>query len=386
MDKAAKMAKDLVSNREVRNPLATPPSETDVPLPSSIPLREISRSANHLVEHLTSKLQAKTSGDMQSLKSSPSLRGPPIPRIGGDAVGQPRKADAKPVRGEPYVEIEIKPEPINAASSTFTATPTPISLMTKSRPQVVSATPSSSTRGTKRGATRLPIPKMDAGRERPVNARLTTPSEPLERTGSVTSVASSVSEASRPARKRQAYDFPASSPLGKTGLSSPPPSRESSPMVADNVDMETKPLPNPPSRIPITPSRSMSRLRKIPDNVPRVGIETCGPVLADISTLPAQSTMHRNTRRSLIPSMRSILPRDKTAFKALPSLNEVAERGEDRKRTFTPPRMFGLGHRSAGKPRLWPVLLTDICSLTSSSGDLDSSSACRSRSPRMPRF
>lgn len=356
MDQAAKLAKDLVHEQKPRNPLATPPAEPRTPIPLTTPLTEIIPPDNRIIDRLTSKLQSKTSGGLRSRQSSPDLCAPPAQLKGGDAVGQPRKGAVRFVRGEPH--IEIKPEPVNiriGAPSPVPLVAVPASQTSSSRTSTLSSpVTSASTRGVKRGATRLPIPIMTAERQSPPPAapRLAVPMQNLHRSSSTSSLGSATSDATRPARKRPAYGLPASSPLSRTGLSSPPPSRESSLELVLDDDMEVRPLP--PSRIPVVPSKPTSKSRKTPSNVPLVGVEnTCLDRTQPITVSKTTPSSYLETRRSLLPSMRSIVPRERAVPNALPSVTEMKTRSEVRKKTFTPPRMFGLGHRSADECEIW---------------------------------
>ena len=321
------------------NPLATPPAEPDTPPLPVTPLADVVHHDTLIVDKLTAKLQSATSGQLRQRRDGPVLREIGVPLKGGDAAGQPRKGDPRQVETEPYIEMSAiqKMDPKTNITQPFAiAEPAPQSTAT---PQSLSTAASTSTRGIKRAATRLPIPDMTRNQPQSTGIpRLAVPI-PLHRTSSTSSVASSVSEIHRPPRKRTAYKTSASSPLSRNGLSSPPTSRESSPAEDDDTIMGTSPVEG--SKIPVSPLRLTKQFRKIPADVPPVDIEEKPlPAVPGKGALRA-SPGHAETRRSILPAMRSMIPRSKAAASILPSV-KGADGREMREKAITPSRRFGL--------------------------------------------
>lgn len=325
IDNLAKMKIDDMEVDSV-NPLATPPAEIDMPLPLSSPLTVTPRQ-RIVLEDLTEKLQSKTSSN--SLSSRSQTTGPNAPLIpkGGDAVGQPRKSMSgrhqsvtAPIDVE-TVEVLIRPaSPVQQSVLPVRASSIPRALQ-------VDPAQNSSTRGVKRGAGRSPLPRQMIPERVSFSAttRLAVPPSNLHRSSSATSVASSsASGIGGPARKRPAYDN-ASSPHGRTGLSSPPISRETTP--ANDVAAT-------PSRIP-SMTRVANKLRR--KVTPGTETHSTPPPSAALTSPPSAYT---EPKRSLLPIRGTVLPKDKTFPQALPSLDETAEKAS-RRRGLTPPRWGG---------------------------------------------
>lgn len=166
---------------------------------------------------------------------------------GGDAPCQPRK-------GRTLVEVTPEPEenlpPMRSRSSTPKRTTT----------QSIPPSPSSdrgegSVRGIKRGSGRTPVssPQPVRGQAPPPAStpRLAeTQAGRLVRSTSSASCSSSVSELDQRATKRRNGD----SPLAKSGLSSPPPSRDTTP--ADDLPPAPTTFPIEESEEPTTPPAS----------------------------------------------------------------------------------------------------------------------------------
>lgn len=208
-------------NLHPANPLATPPS-VYVPMLSRLALPPSFSKPQHV--------------PLQSLSHPSSSSSPKR----GDAVGQPRKTGPVPPT---HVEVQ-------------SPTPEPEDRLARNRQEYKESTSheqskgkEGSTRGTKRGATRkpIPIPPTDDGPTTPTRLGM----DILERSPSILSVTS--------ANDRPRKRMHGQSPLGppSPGLASPPPTRASSPDVPRPVTDEmvideqlSYTPPPPPSRIP----------------------------------------------------------------------------------------------------------------------------------------
>ena len=274
------------------NPLATPPMECDDPLLP--PVTECLSSEAEVADLLTSRLGQ----DTLAVELMPTPTEPVEPsHKGGDAVGQPRKAPARPIRGEEYnldvpmpeVEIRVKTaSPITAPEDTSGG--------------------SGSMRGIKRGATRLPISTSSSSSgatDGSSGLRLAIP-KALSRSGSNSSLASSMSANERPAKRR---GVPDSSPLSSrhtqsSGLSSPLSSRESSPADVPPPPAESR-IPRSPSRIPNklkrrvtpTPSTKADAGSYSPSIAPSSPPPTAIPRFDSMRAQQAHSTQSTNPRR-----------------------------------------------------------------------------------------
>lgn len=95
---------------------------------------------------------------------------------------------------------------------------------------------------------------------------------------------------------------------------------------------------------PTAPLRVANKLRRKIALTPPAEQPDKGSVL---STPPADSELSSpppstgSSQKSLIPSMRSVRPKERTLARPMPALDEVVER--TKRRTFTPPRVFGWG-------------------------------------------
>jgi len=257
------------------NPLATPPLEHDSLLPL-LPLQNITSHLNASIKEVIHDVSHSKNPLLRtpSRNSSPTSRREHLnPSKGGDAIGQPRKS---PVRSITQPSELRQPEPagslrmeklsqnsgnvgdIIVARTTTTMRnrssppPSPISPMDGAFPD--------STRGTKRGLTRRPLIHS--------SPNYVTPSSPsafptfkvhtaLQRSTSIVSMASvsSIERDERPSKRRTGQ----SSPLMQTGLSSPPPSRRSSPAIDDVLKEERDVIVPLPTRLP----SKLQRLRPL---------------------------------------------------------------------------------------------------------------------------
>ncbi|GFZ44538.1 hypothetical protein JCM24511_02261 [Saitozyma sp. JCM 24511] len=320
------------------NPLATPPLEPDALLPSSSPSL-LPGAVSTAVDQI----------DPQSRRERSF--GTPVPQNvspkRGDAVGQPRKTP-KTIRTEAYVEVDT-PEAMEIVVQP--ASPSPVShrvaglgIQRASRTPATEAEVSApeSMRGIKRGATRLPLPQSsqasqstqttpssfgqrDSSSSRaalavptPVLARRKQTSLSLSRSSSTASVAS---QNDRPTKRRS--PVPAlSSPLSNTGLSSPPPSRESSP-----ADMPIDESPINPSPLLRTP-RVPNKLQRKPSPSPAPRIDRSSPAAGVLSSPPPEAAPVSSavsvlaTASKVIPQ-RSFLPVRRSPMRQMPSVVPV---------------------------------------------------------------
>ncbi|WWC90188.1 uncharacterized protein L201_005121 [Kwoniella dendrophila CBS 6074] len=258
--------------KEPVNPLATPPTELNTLLPpTSFPLQDIAYAQNVIMHEATIKLSEHKHSPRSS---TPTIE---VSHKGGDAAGQPRKTPARPRLNQqrtPSPEREELPaivESSHAASSTQASTPG--SEAADSSAQITQSTPEAavvllpnstgSMRGTKRAAGRSAIQSLKSSSPR---VTLAVPSPTLSRCSSTASISSvSSSEQDQPPPKRRS---PTGSPLARNGLSSPPPSRESSPATEEttqermHIDGEPDCDHGPPSTPIMKQTRLTTRLRR----------------------------------------------------------------------------------------------------------------------------
>ncbi|KAK4685178.1 cell division cycle 14, partial [Tremellales sp. Uapishka_1] len=296
--------------REPVNPLATPPIEFDTPLPS--PPLQLAETGLQLPNR-------KTPSRMRTSVGTPGLRQPVSPSKGGDAAGQPRKSPSKPA--ESYVEIGTpEPETEHVAIVVDPASPSPtqdsfsfeddhlqsksIVLSSSQYEATSSSAPTSpaspsgfgSMRGTKRAATsRSPMqsrtPPLD-GDSSPARTTLKAPPLVHIRHSNTSSTSLAVSEEERPAKRRPRNESALSA---KSGLSSPPPSRESSPMDSEDVVTEVDALDTILHPAPVA-ARLSSKLRKLASSSPAA------------ESVPLPSSPSATLSKSSIPTRRSFLP------------------------------------------------------------------------------
>jgi hypothetical protein len=244
--------------REPVNPLATPPLE-NIHLPGLSPCTAPTvydvLLDNILHRSPSPKVGSRTSTPISASHLSASTKG-------GDAVGQPRKSPTR----SPIRAVEMRTEAARSVNITirppspridFTGTNSTISTMTTQTmssppPSPISPTEgafSHSMRGVKRGLARTPPSSSTGGLPTsPSSYNALRVHSALQRSTSSVSVASIVSSDrdERPAKRRTGQ----TSPLGKTGLSSPPPSRETSPVIEDVKIEERDTIAPLPTRIP----------------------------------------------------------------------------------------------------------------------------------------
>lgn len=160
----------------------------------------------------------------------------------GDAPCQPRK-------GRTIVEVTPEPEENMSPPRMSSRSSTPKRTVKSAVPSPSSERPDGSVRGIKRGSGRTPVPQATP---QPLRGQAPTTSQQpqlqsqqmqvqspagrLVRSTSSASCSSSVSELDQRATKRRNGD----SPLSKSGLSSPPPSRDTTP--ADDLPPSTFPI------------------------------------------------------------------------------------------------------------------------------------------------
>lgn len=310
---------------DIVNPLATPPAEIDIPLPITSPLLTATAQQRLALEDLTEKLQSKTSREALSNRSIPNLHQESAILVkGGDAVGQPRKSpsgghQSVPAIADPeHVEVHVRPaSPVQVSSLPVRSSSVPRS----------ESTATTASRGVKRAADRSSPPRSPQMPQRvscSPASQLVVPGFTLQRSGSTASVASSSgSDVGGPARKRPAYAAGASSPHGRTGLSSPPISRETSPAAEGDIST---------SRIP-----SMTRVaNKLRRKTTPISEGSASPPSSMRSTPPSSVT---EKRMSLLPTRRTVLPKEKMFPQTLPTLDETAERASaSRRKGLTPPK------------------------------------------------
>lgn len=183
------------------------------------------------------------------------------PTKAGDAAGQPRKGLNA---GDVPEDVDNEELRIAALREVKSDAPSP------------PPRPSESVRGIKRGSGRTPVRQTDPASP----PRTSENTHRLIRSSSNASCSSSVSELDQRATKRR----PGDGPLPKSGLSSPPPSRDATP-AADDLPSSSFPFPieeseegpnTPPpptvalvsGQAPPTPSTTAQRPRSL---IPRLG-------------------------------------------------------------------------------------------------------------------
>lgn len=209
-----------------------------------------------------------------------SLSRLPAQPKGGDAVGQPRKSPIRQSKSEVFIEGST-PEPVGifvepASPSPVGARNVEIHSVREKPDQFTSSAPPSpgtgTTRGTKRTSERLEIDRTsstDLVYTSSTHRRLEVPptAYPSSSRGGITSDLSKADE--RPAKRR----VTTSSSASQTGLSSPPPSRDSSPAVEETCSEK---MPSVPTLISTKFGRQKS---------PEATVEI--PSLSSIPALPA---------------------------------------------------------------------------------------------------
>ncbi|OCF41021.1 hypothetical protein I317_05132 [Kwoniella heveanensis CBS 569] len=316
------------------NPLATPPTEINPLLPANHSLSSSKRDHDLAAQEAIEKLEEARS---RSTERSASSAIKPVIK-GGDAVGQPRKTPARP-----QTRSTTRESPIVIAESSAQNTPTrPVmpqtsekTLRTQESAEVeitttvpVETASGGSLRGTKRAAGRSAMQALKAS---PPRVTLAVPVSSLTRCSSNASI-SSVSSADndpRPSKKRS----PTSSPLARTGLSSPPLSREGSPATPDNsaegdqmlVDeqlkqdggQEASSAPSTPVARPrrisnklrrrvISPSPSPALPVEIPSTPPPTSIPSTQEAVQALAGLATSPPVRSPPKRSFLPVRRNI--------------------------------------------------------------------------------
>ncbi|WVW81277.1 hypothetical protein I302_103268 [Kwoniella bestiolae CBS 10118] len=265
--------------KEPVNPLATPPTELTNLLPtSSHALQDAESAQNIILQEAAVKLSERKT---PTRSSTPTVK---VIHKGGDAAGQPRKSPARlnlqnsqhttssPGKEELAVILEPASPPIitdDASMDKSDPASDPI-METQStpEPEVIVPPSSGSMRGTKRAAGRSSIPSFKSS---PPRVTLAVPAPTLSRSSSSASMSSisSSDQDHRPPKRRS----PTGSPLARNGISSPPPSRESSPVPSssplgsDIAGKEERMMvdgePDPEERPPSTPkTRITNKLRR----------------------------------------------------------------------------------------------------------------------------
>ncbi|WWC97560.1 hypothetical protein V866_004444 [Kwoniella sp. B9012] len=325
--------------KEPVNPLATPPTELTNLLPApSHALQDAEHAQNIIFQEAAVKLSER--------KTSPRSSTPTTKVVykAGDAAGQPRKTPARlnlrnshhttssPAKDELSVILEPASPPIVTEDSPMEksepASEPVMETQCTPEPEINSVPPSTgSTRGTKRAAGRSSIPSFKSS---PPRVTLAVPAPTLSRSSSSASMSSisSSDQDHRPPKRRS----PTGSPLAKNGISSPPPSRESSPAPlpsspsshGDNENREERMMidgePDPEGRPPSTPkTRITNKLRRrvISPSSPSPPVDTP-------STTPP-------------PTSVSLLPPGETAINALSGLTSPPK-AHIPKRSFLPVR------------------------------------------------
>lgn len=224
---------------------------------------------------------------------------------GGDAVGQPRKG-----LNAADVPEDVDVDDILAAALREV----------KSDAPSPAARSSESLRGVKRGSGRAPVPQV------PMSPPRTSDNTPrLMRSSSNASCSSSVSELDQRATKRR----PGDGPLPKSGLSSPPPSRDTTP-AGDDVPSSSFPFPieeseegpnTPPhsnitlasGQAPPTPATNSQRPRSL---IPRLGSAQLKD-LATVSPSKSQSSTNSTDEPEVLAPTPHVSPRSKLPTRRL---------------------------------------------------------------------
>jgi len=230
-------------------------------------------------------------------RSAPSGPGVDSPLKAGDAVGQPRKSPVRPSYDDQYVEVDT-PERVSIfveAVSPTQSRPMTVDLThTREQPDAFtsSAPPSpgvQTKRGTKRGPARMRLPQTSSTDQvmmaSSIGLNLQVPSL-LRHSSSSSSMTSSASGEGRPIKRRNE----ATSSLVTTGLSSPPPSRDSSiapdETVTDKSILSSRGISAPDNRSRSSPQ--LSRIPKMRDLSSVVGALGSKPSPARGSFLPVK--------------------------------------------------------------------------------------------------
>ncbi|WVF66542.1 hypothetical protein IAT40_001282 [Kwoniella sp. CBS 6097] len=290
--------------REPINPLATPPTEVNPLLPSGLLLSSSKRDQNITVHEAVEKLEESHSRS-KARSDTPDLK--PIVK-GGDAFGQPRKTPARPqTRSHTRESGDVKNGLAAIVESAAHDTPTrPPVRETMAEKTLISqesietetlATQSTlsvsggSVRGTKRAAGRS---AMSAFKASPPRVTLSVPASSLSRCSSNASISSagSADHDPRPSKKRS----PTGSPLAKTGLSSPPLSREGSPATPEQ---------NLQHRV-ISPSPSPAPAIETPSTPPPTSIPASQEAVEALSGLTTSSPLKSPPKRSFLPVRRNV--------------------------------------------------------------------------------
>ncbi|WWC57596.1 uncharacterized protein I303_100128 [Kwoniella dejecticola CBS 10117] len=249
------------------NPLATPPLESTM-FPTNSP-RSIGSYPKEATIQISEHKDTRRAGTL-TIK---------VTEKGGDAVGQPRKTPARlrlsetlqlcsPAGNDLAVVLEPTSPPIlTHPSSTKDGLNEWRNTQTTPEPETPPAPTSGSMRGTKRsaGSGRSPIPNFKSS---PPRVTLAVPAPALSRstsTASMSSISSSDQDA-RPPKRRS----PTGSPLARNGSSSPPPSRESSPVIpilalsdeGMQVDNDGEPRLEPPVTPVLKQTKLTGKLRR----------------------------------------------------------------------------------------------------------------------------
>ncbi|KAK8844760.1 hypothetical protein IAR55_006610 [Kwoniella newhampshirensis] len=313
------------------NPLATPPTETNALLPSSLSpgsnsqFQVLARDAFH-------SLQAVPKTLSHSLSATGGCETPV--QKGGDAIGQPRKTPGRTlqcafhnVEHEQEVakshDLDVVMESASQASQKpgdmiFSETfgdEHPSSSTDEATSLAITTTSSSqdSMRGIKRAAGRSPL-RQSPERVASPSATLNVPVSLLSRSCSSAST-SSISSSDHDPRppKRRSGSGSGSSPPAGNGLSSPPPSREGSPASErTSKDMVVDAIAPSYEVTALTRLRKPMRLRRrispTPSPDPQIVEAITPPATVSLSPSPNTCPVPPSAKRMMSPPKRSFLP------------------------------------------------------------------------------
>ncbi|WVQ82894.1 hypothetical protein IAT38_005030 [Cryptococcus sp. DSM 104549] len=245
-DQVIKEIAEASASQEGSNPLATPPMEVHAALPAN----EVCATSTPVGSTHRPIARGSTKLRPRRRSHSPTSNvGTPIPTAhrGGDAVGQPRKTPGRPAPSDVEDDVEIAVEQstvprVALHESTNEPHVHAPAQESEHNPSTVSSLSGGSMRGTKRAA-RGSIPGSGkAPRDSLPRVSLNVPPHgALSRSVSSASISSaSESEPERPVKRRTASGY--GSPLAKSGLSSPPPSREATPATEEQGELPAGPV------------------------------------------------------------------------------------------------------------------------------------------------
>ncbi|WWC67309.1 uncharacterized protein I206_101217 [Kwoniella pini CBS 10737] len=304
------------ASKECANPLATPPLEITQFLSSPRVLQDAQSAQNIVSLEMTARLSERAGTPTVDLSQK-----------GGDALGQPRKAhsglrlsESQPTLRSSVNELAIVFEPASPPvhiSSGSSEMQEESNTQSTPEPEIPFMPSSGSMRGTKRsaGASRSAIPNFKSSSPR---VTLAVPAPTLSRSSSSASVnsTSSSDQDARPPKRRS----PTESPLAKIGLSSPPPSRDSSPTIPAfelgdreggmQIDHDGEPRLEPPATPILKQSKITGKLRRrVVSPSPSPPADT-SPTSTSVLSVESGKAMNALTEMNASPKIikRSFLP------------------------------------------------------------------------------